>query len=101
MFLTVLVRVSINSLVIAVIMGFVLLSTESSELTDSQCGIGSLGVNGLPRVSGLFVGVGVRNGLVGTYFGEGMGDPSGVFTGEGHGVSLGTGSGVNGCLGDQ
>ena len=43
-------------------MGSVSLSTESSELTDSQCGIGCLGVNGLPGVSGLFVGIGVRNG---------------------------------------
>ena len=82
-------------------MGSVSLSTESSELTDSQCGIGSLGVNGLPRVSGLFVGVGVRNSLFGECFGEGMGDPSGVFTGDGCGVPLGTGSGVNGHLGNQ
>ena len=88
MLLRVLVKASINSLVVAVMMGSVLLSTKSSELTDSQCGIGSLGVNQLPGVSRLFVGVGVQNGLVGECFGEGMGDPSGVFTGDGHGVSL-------------
>ena len=30
-----------------------------------------------------------------------MGDSSGAMTGEGHGVSLETRSGVDGCLGDQ
>ena len=101
MFLRVLVRASISSLVVAVMMDSVSLSIDSSELTDSQCGIGCLGVNGLLGVSGLFVGVGVRNGLVGKCFGEGMGHPSGVPTGDGHGVSLGTKSGVDGCSGDQ
>ena len=52
-------------------MGSVSLSIESSELTDSQRGIGHLGVNGLPGVSGLFVGVGVQNG-------------------DGHGISFGS-----------
>ena len=55
-------RASINSLVVAVMMGSVSLSIESSELTDSQCGIGCLGINGLPGVSVLLVGVGVQNG---------------------------------------
>ena len=73
-------------------MGSVSLSIESSELTDSRCGIGSLGVNGLPGVSGLSVGVGVLSDLVGEYFGEGIGDPSGVLNGDGHSVSFGSGS---------
>ena len=101
MFLRVLVRASINSLVVAVMMGSVSQSIESSELFDSQHGIGCLGVNGLPGAFGLLVGVGVQKGLVGECFGEGMGDSSEVTTGDGHGVSLVTRSGVDGCLGDQ
>ena len=59
------------------------LSVDSPELTDSWRGIGCLGVNGLLGASGLLVGIGVQKGLVGEYFGEGMGDPSGVLTGDG------------------
>ena len=77
------------------------LSADSLELTDSRCEIGHLGVNGLLGVSGLFVEVGVQKGLVGECFGEGMGDPSGVLAGDGHSVSLGIRSGVDGHLGDQ
>ena len=101
MFLRVLVRASIDSLVVAVMMGSVSQSIESSELFDSRCGIGCLGVNGLPGASGLSVGVGNRKGLVGECFGEGMGDSSGVMIGDGCGVCLVTRSGVDGHLGDQ
>ena len=96
-------RASINSLVVAVLMGSVSLSIESSELSDSRRGIGCLDVNGLPGASRLFVWVGIQKGLVGECFGEGMGggDSSGVTTGDGHGVSLETRSDVDGCLGDQ
>ena len=73
-------------------MGSVSLSIESSQLTDSQCGIGNVGVNGLPRVSGLSVGVGVLSDLVGECCGEGIGDHSGVLKGDGRGISFGTGS---------
>ena len=92
---------SISSLVAAIMMESVSLSIDSSELTDSWCGIGHLGVNGLLGVSGLFAGVGVQNGLVGECFGEGMRDPSGVPAGDGCGVSLRTKSGVDGCSDNQ
>ena len=67
-------------------MGSDSLSDDSSELVDARRGIGHLGVNGLLGVSGLFVGVGVQKGLVGECLGEGMGDSSGVLTGDGHGI---------------
>ena len=82
-------------------MGSDSLSDDSLELVDAQRRIGCLGIHGLLGVSGLFVGVEVLKGLVSECLGEGMGDPSGVMTGEGHGVSLETRSGVDGCLGDQ
>ena len=82
-------------------MGSVSQSIKSSELFDSRHGIGGLGVSGLPGASGLFVEVGVQKDLVGECFGDGMGDPSGVTTGDGRSVSLVTRSGVDGCLGDQ
>ena len=77
------------------------LSTDSLELIYSRQGVGHLCVNGLLEVSGLSVGVGVRRGLDGKCSGEGTGVPLGVLTGNGHGVSLGTKSGVDGCSGDQ
>ena len=82
-------------------MGSDSLSDDSPELVDARHGIRHLGVNRLLGVSGLFVGVGIQKGLVGECLGEGMGDSSGVMTGDGRGVSLGTRSGVDGCLGDQ
>ena len=82
-------------------MGSDSLSDDSLELVDAQRGIGCLGIHGLLRVSGHFVGVGVRKGLIGECLGEGMGEPSGVTTGDGCGVSIGTRSGVDGHLGDQ
>ena len=97
-------RASINFFVVAVvaIMESVSLSIELSELVDSLCGIGSLGVNGLPGVSGLSVGVGVQDGLVDECCGEGMEDPSRVLSDDGCGVSFGckSVSGDNGCSGD-
>ena len=47
------------------------------------------------------MGVAIQKGLVGECFGEGMGNSSGLMTGDGHGVSLVTRSGVYGHLGDQ
>ena len=101
MFLRVLVRASTNSFVEIVMVKSESLSTESPELVDAQCGIRPLGINGLLEVSGLFVGVGVQKGLVGECLGEGMGDSSGVMIGDGHSVSLGARSGIDGHLGDQ
>ena len=81
-------RASINSLVVAVavMMGSVSLLIECSELVDSLCGIRSLGINGPPGVSGLYVGIR-------------------VLTGDGSGVSFGSGSepwsGEDECSGDQ
>ena len=46
------------------------------------------------------MGVGVQSGLDGKCSGEGIGVPLGVLTGDSHGVSLGTRSGINGHLGD-
>ena len=90
MFLRVLVRASTNSLVETIMVESESLSTESQELTDFQWRIWHFGVNGLLGVSGLSVGVWVQRGLDGECFGEGIGVPLGVLTGEGCSVSLGT-----------
>ena len=92
---------STNSFVVVVMMGSDSLSDDSPELVDVRHRIGRQGVHGLLCISGLFVGVGVGKGLVDECLGEGIGDPSGVMTDDSRGVSLGTRSGVDGCLGDQ
>ena len=71
------------------------LSLESLELTESWQGVGHLGITGLLGVFGLSVGVD------GKCPGEGTGVPFGVLTGDGHSVSFGTRSGIDGCSGDQ
>ena len=77
------------------------LSIESQELTESRRGVGHLGITGLLGVFGLSVGVGVWCGLDGECPGEDAGVPSGVSTDDGHGVSSGTRSGIDGYSGDQ
>ena len=64
------------------------LSIESLELTESQQGVGHLGITGLLRVFGLFVGVGVQCGLDGECPGEETGVPFGVLIGDGCSVSF-------------
>ena len=78
------------------------ISIELSELVEFLCGIGNFGINGLPGVFGLSIGVGVLDGSVGECFGERMGDPSGVLCGDRYGVSFGLESESNDdkCSGD-
>ena len=77
------------------------LSIASLELAKSQQGAGCPDITGLLGVFGLPVGVGVQWGLDGKCSGEEAGVPFGVLTGDGHCVSFGTRSSVDGYLGDQ
>ena len=75
MFFRVLVRAFTKSSVVRVMAKSGPLLTESLELVDSLCGIGSLGVNGLLGVSGLSVGEGVSPGVLS---GDGFGVSPGI-----------------------
>ena len=100
MFLRAVVRASTKSLVVIIMIESESLSTESLKLIISQQGIGHLGVNGLLEVSGLSMGVGVWWGLNDECYGERTGVPLGVLTSDGHSVSFGTNSSVDGYSGD-